>query len=178
MTLFISRLLLVLSVSINAFAFEFIDVKQGVNGVDLNIDGRMDYVLLAQYDNNKSHPNQSITFYIQKPEGGYSIMPSVVGNEFTYFALSLAGTNEMVNGFSLLNFNGHVYFATADKKARSPYDYQKFAYTLYKFMTSDDHPGAPLYSWIKVDKANSLNEYMSSDESFVELGLHFFKSEY
>jgi len=63
-------------------AFGLISLQQGVNSIDVNNDGLMDYVFLAQFDNNKSHPSVSITFYIQKPEGGYSLMPSIVDQEF------------------------------------------------------------------------------------------------
>ncbi|MBQ0785796.1 MAG: hypothetical protein KBT66_16350 [Amphritea sp.] len=45
-------------------------------------------------------------------------------------------------------------------------------------LESDDQLGVPLYSRIKIDTANSLNQYLSSDESFGEFELPLFKSEY
>ena len=67
-----------LSISFNLLAFDLVKMKQGANSIDLNGDGRIDYFLLAHYDNNKSHPSLAVTFYVNKPDGGYSIMPSIV----------------------------------------------------------------------------------------------------
>uniref|UniRef100_UPI00135B246F carbapenem self-resistance protein CarG family protein n=1 Tax=Candidatus Halocynthiibacter alkanivorans TaxID=2267619 RepID=UPI00135B246F len=156
--------------SFNANAFNLIELNQGVNNVDLNDDGLIDYALLAQYDNNKSHLSQTITFYVHKPEGGYSIMPSIVDDEFPYFSLSLSGSTVTVSGFSLVRYKDKIYFSTADKSIINAYDDQFFDYVLYEFISSDEHPGTPLFHWQKVFSATSINKYNSANQAFTELG--------
>jgi len=162
-----------LTISFNIFAFDLVDMKQGVNSIDLNGDGRTDYFFLAHYDNNKSHPSLTVTFYVNKPDGGYSMMPSIVKDEFPYFSLALSGSNVTVNGFALMRDRENVYFITVNKALISAYDQQKFYFTLYKFIQNEDNPGVPLYSWEKLTEAISRNKYFSAEESFVELESHF-----
>lgn len=175
----IKRLFLavLLCASFSAFALDLIQMKQGVNSADLNGDGRVDYFFLAQYDNNKSHPSKTITFYIQKPEGGYSIMPSIVQHEFTYFSLSLSGSNIAVSDFSLVRDKEKFYFVTSDKISINAYDKQTFNFTLYQFVENEDNPGASLYSWEKTAEATSSSKYISAIDSFKELELHFSTAE-
>ena len=163
-----------LSISFNIFAYDLVEMNQGVNSIDLNGDGRMDYFFIAHYDNNKSHPSLTVTFYVNKPDGGYSIMPSIVKHEFPYFSLSLSGSNVTVSGFSLVRDKKNVYFITSNKTIINAYDQQKFDYTLYKFIKNEDNPGASLYSWEKVSETTSYGKYLSAKDSFVELESHFF----
>jgi len=151
------------------YAFGLIPLQQGVNSIDINNDGLMDYAFLAQFDDNKSHPSNSITFYIQKPEGGYSLMPSIVDQEFPYFSLSLSGSDVMVSGFTLIHKQGKVLFTTADKSIISAYDKHKINYTFYEFIEDDDHPGVPLYRWRKITSASSTGTYIAVNESYSEL---------
>ncbi len=176
--LFINRIVLAclfFSLALSVSAESLIKIKQGVNNIDLNDDGRNDLVLLAHYDNNKSHPSQAISFYINKPEGGYSIMPSIEKSQFSYFDLALSGSNVRVSSFALFRQSNKVFFVTADKQIISAYDPEHFAYTLYELIESDDHPGIPLYQWIKKSSATSTYKYLSAEESFTELNLHFSK---
>lgn len=179
MSIFFNRLwtTLLIFISFSTSAVELIEMKQGSNTEDLNGDGRLDYFFLAQHDNNKSHPSQTITFYIQKPEGGYSIMPSIVKNEFSYFSLSLSGSNVTVSSFALIRDQEKVYFVTASKVSMNAYDRQKFNYSLYQFIENEDNPGAALYSWGKKDEATSINQYQSANDAFAEVGLHFSNAE-
>jgi len=151
------------------YAFGLIPLQQGVNSIDLNNDGLMDYAFLAQFDNNKSHPSNSITFYIQKPEGGYSLMPSIVDQEFPYFSLSLSGSDVMVSGFQLIRDESKIFFTTADKNIISAYDKHKISYAFYEFIEDDDHPGAPLFRWRKIASASSTKTYIAVNESYSEL---------
>jgi hypothetical protein len=143
---------------------------------DLNGDGRIDYFLLAHYDNNKSHPSLTVTFYVNKPDGGYSIMPSIVEDEFPYFSLALSGSNVTVSGFTLMRDRENVYFVTANKALINAYDQQKYHFTLYKFIENEDNPGTPLYSWEKLTESISHSKYLSAENSFVELESHFLNS--
>jgi hypothetical protein len=163
----------VLSASLHASSL--LEIKQGANTLDLNGDGRSDLVVLAHYDNNKSHPSQSISFYVNKPEGGYSIMPSIDEKQFSYFDLALSGSNVKVSGFALFQHHNKVFFVTSDKQTISAYDPDEFTFTLYELSESDDHPGIPLYQWIKVSSASSTAQYLSAEESFTELTSQFFK---
>jgi len=158
-----------LFISFDTFALSIISLQQGVNNIDLNNDGLTDYVLVAQYDNNKSHPSDTITFYVQKPEGGFSIVPSIVEGEFSYFSLSLSGSNVMISGLSLVRNGTVVYFTTADKSVISAYDKHPIHYSFYQLLENDDHPGVPLYQWYKVSSASSNQPYLSVEESFKEL---------
>jgi len=151
------------------YAFGLISLQQGVNSIDVNNDGLMDYVFLAQFDNNKSHPSVSITFYIQKPEGGYSLMPSIVDQEFPYFSLSLSGSDVMVSGFTLIQDEGKIFFTTADKNIISAYDKHKINYAFYEFVEDDDHPGIPLFRWRKIASTSSTHAYIAVNESYSEL---------
>ena len=162
-----------LTISFNIFAFGLVSMKQGVNSIDLNGDGRIDYFFLAHFDNNKSHPSLTVTFYVSKPDDGYSIMPSIVEGEFSYFSLALSASNVTVSGFTLMQDKENVYFVTVNKTLINAYEQQRFYFTFYKLIQNENNPGVPLYSWEKLNETISHDKYFSAENSFVELESHF-----
>lgn len=176
MSEFISRLVffcLCLVLTSTAGASGLLGIKQGANQIDLNGDGRNDLVLLANFDNNKSHPSQVISFYINKPDGGYSILPSIDENQFSYFDLALSGSNVKVSSFALYKARNQVFFITSDKQTINAFDQDNFSFNVYALRESDEHPGIPLYQWVKLSSVMSHGKYLSAEESFSELNTHF-----
>lgn len=164
----VSVLILFLLASLRANAIEPLLLNSGQNLMDLNADGTVDSVFLAQDDNNTSHPNPGITFFILKPEGGYSMPPAVKGGGFTNFKLLLAVTNELLIDFRLYHYLDQFYFVTAEKKGSDPYASALVLLTLYQLEKMDDHPGASLYSWQPHSSMTTINTYHSVDSAFNE----------
>ncbi|AUH00098.1 CpmJ protein [Prodigiosinella confusarubida] len=154
----------------NAYALTPVTLKNGVNQLDINQDGLKDYVVLAQFDNNTSHPNLGLTFFIHRPDGGYSIMPVTNSSEFTWFDYRLSASADfLVQDNRLFKIKKHYYLVTARKTEEDLFDVGKVSLTIYRFKVSRDDPGVPLYEWSMSKTVTAQRSYQSADEAYQEV---------
>ncbi len=162
--------LILLTTASAAQAMIPMELHSGPNKTDLTGNGLTDYIFVAHYDKNTSHPDRGITFYIAKPEGGYSIMPvpETAGTSFTYFDQSLSVTNHLVTDYRLYQTPQQTLFVTAHKRGADPFTPQPVLFTIYRLKQSEDYPGVPLFSWHLVSSLTSEDRYISADLAFKE----------
>lgn len=145
-------------------------LKEGINRLDLNHDGLLDYVIVARFDNNTSHPNLGKTFFIHRPDGGLSIMPVANSERFTWFDYRLSADAEFLIEDNQLFRRGNTFWLiNAEKKGESPYDRNPFQLSYYRFTQSDDDPGVPLYQWSLMKKTITQNSYDSATQAWAEV---------
>lgn len=145
-------------------------LKQGINPLDINDDGRQDYVVVAQFDNNTSHPNLGLTFFVDRGDGGLSIMPVANSERFTWFDYRLSADAEFLIEDNQLFRRGNTFWLiNAEKKGESPYDRNPFQLSYYRFTQSDDDPGVPLYQWSLMKKTITQNSYDSATQAWAEV---------
>lgn len=156
--------------SSTAAALSSVALKDGINQVSLNQDGGKDYVVVAQFDNNTSHPNLGLTFFIQRPDGGYSIMPVANSNAFTWFDYRLsAAADFLVQDNRLFLSGGRYFLVSARKEGENAFDPANVILTIYGFSSSQDDPGVPLYEWSERQRVVTKNTYQSVDEAYKEV---------
>ncbi|MEH2921862.1 CpmJ protein [Samsonia erythrinae] len=145
-------------------------LKDGINRLDLNQNGGKDYVVVAAFDNNTSHPNLGMTFFVSRPDGGHSIMPVANSNTFTWFDYRLsAAADFLVQDNRLFQSGAHYFLVTARKQGENVFDPTKVLLTIYAFKTSRDDPGVPLYEWSALKSVVTQNNYQSVDEAYKEV---------
>ncbi|MBA0168722.1 CpmJ protein [Pectobacterium sp. CFBP8739] len=162
--------LLFCAISGAAAAFSPVTLKDGINRLDLNQDDGEDYVVVAQFDNNTSHPNLGMTFFVQRPDGGHSIMPVANSDTFTWFDYRLSATADFLVQDNRLFLSGKRYFlVTASKQGENIFDFTKVMLTIHDFKSSQDDPGVPLYEWSVRKRVVTQQSYQSADEAYKEV---------
>ncbi|XTZ37436.1 carbapenem self-resistance protein CarG family protein [Salmonella enterica] len=157
-------------VSCNASALSPVALKDGINKLDLNQDGKADYIVVAQFDNNTSHPNLGLTFFVNRPEGGMSIMPVTNSDTFTWFDYRLSAAADFLIADNRLFREGKVYFlVTAQKSGANLFDPAQVELTFYRFSESRDDPGVPLYEWKKVKTQLTTKQYQSASLAYQDI---------
>ena len=158
------------AMSSTAAALSTVALKDGINRLDLNQDGGKDYVIVAQFDNNTSHPNLGLTFFIKRPDGGHSIMPVANSDMFTWFDYRLsAAADFLVQDNRLFLSAKHYFLVTAKKQGENVFDPAKVILTIYRFTESQNDPGVPLYEWSERKRLVTQNTYQSVDEAYKEV---------
>ncbi|MBA0216577.1 CpmJ protein [Pectobacterium brasiliense] len=158
------------AISSTAAALSPVALKDGINRVDLNQDGEQDYVVVAQFDNNTSHPNLGMTFFVRRPDGGHSIMPVANSNTFTWFDYRLsAAADFLVQDNQLFLSGGRYFLVSARKEGENAFDPAKVILTIYGFHSSQDDPGVPLYEWSERKRVVTQDTYQSVDEAYQEV---------
>nr|WP_310617705.1 CpmJ protein [Pantoea cypripedii] len=147
-----------------------VTLKPGINYMDLNHDGIKDMVVMAQFDNNTSHPNLGLTFIVSCPNGGYCIMPVANSNLFTWFDYRLSADAEfLVQDNRLYKFRNRYFLMTATKKGENAFEPGKTELRTYRFTESRDDPGVPLYDWVLHKTQLTKNAYQSASEAWQEV---------
>ena len=158
------------SMSGTAAALSPVALKDGINCLDFNQDGKKDFVVVAQFDNNTSHPNLGLTFFIKRPDGKLSIMPVANSNTFTWFDYRLsAAADFLVQDNSLFLSKKHYFLVTAKKQGEDIFDSSKVILTIYSFTKSQNYPGVPLYEWSEQKRLLTQNTYQSADDAYKEV---------
>ncbi|WAH61549.1 hypothetical protein LZ023_37705 (plasmid) [Pseudomonas silvicola] len=80
----------------------------GANNIDLNQDGIPDLLVSATFDNNTSHPSQTLSAFINK-NGNWFILPVPDDDGFTWSDFRLAGSSDKIIGFELHNIRAFYY---------------------------------------------------------------------
>lgn len=153
-----------------AAALSPVALKDGINRLDLNQDGGNDYAVVAQFDNNTSHPNLGLTFFIKRPDGMLSIMPVTNSDAFTWFDYRLsAAADFLVQNNRLFLSAKHYFLVTARKQGENVFDPTKVILTIYGFTESQNDPGIPLYEWSERKRLVTQSTYQSVDEAYKEV---------
>ncbi|WP_413735081.1 carbapenem self-resistance protein CarG family protein [Sodalis sp. RH21] len=161
--------LLLFSACPQAASLSPVPLKPGPNLLDLNHDGRADYIMLAQFDNNTSHPSSGISFFIAKPDGGYSVVPVAGGEGFIWFDYRLSASALRIHGYRLYRDGVHYYLIGAHKTGEDLTDPQPVLFDVYQLEETRDDPGVPLYGWQLRHTFTSSRHYQSVDRAFVEI---------
>lgn len=147
-----------------------VTLRSGINSIDLNRDGLMDSVLVAEFDNNTSHPNMGLTFFVRTPEKTHNIMPVANSNLFTWFDFRLsADAGFLVQDNRLFTSGRHYFLVSALKKGDNLYESTPVELRVYRFTESRDDPGVPRYDWTLIRTMTSREKHLSADGAFAEL---------
>ncbi|WP_213994077.1 CpmJ protein [Sodalis sp. dw_96] len=141
----------------------------GANVLDINNDGCDDYIMLGQFDNNTAFPNRGMSFFIRKPDGGFSIVPVANNDYFIWFDYWLSASAIAVADTRLYRAGSHYYLVSAHKIGDDLSDTQPVSFNVYQLNETHHDPGMPLYSWQVMKTFSSSRPYLSVEQAFSEV---------
>ncbi|ORM62818.1 CpmJ protein [Pantoea rodasii] len=156
-----------------------VELLAGANNIDLNQDGVPDLLVSATFDNNTSHPSQTLSAFINK-NGNWYILPVPDDDGFTWSDFRLAGSSDKIIGFELHNIQG-VYYLIRAMKFSSNQDNDdmteaaKIKFSRYRVAESSEEPGAPVFYWQLSGSYTTSQTYDDVDQAFAQLKIDEFK---
>ncbi|MCW2488258.1 CpmJ protein [Candidatus Symbiopectobacterium sp. NZEC127] len=123
-----------------------VPLQQGVNNLALAHPTSADFAVLATFENNTSHPNRGLSFYIKTPDG-YSLVPLPNSDAFIWFDYRIAASRQKIFDFQLVRYPQGLRLITAEKVGEDLTDAQPVKLQRYVLQESHDDPGVPLYTW-------------------------------
>ncbi|MEC5344290.1 spore coat protein CotH [Brenneria populi] len=149
-------------------------LRDGVNRIDLNGDGTDDLLLRAVFDNNTSHPVNTLTIFIKDREGNYNIVPIPDGEGFTWGDFSLSASVIKIIDYRLYKENGRYYMVSANKvmdkrTGEDVSDALPVKLVRYELKANTDDPGVSAYFWDYIHAYVTARKYSSVDDAFAEL---------
>ncbi len=153
-----------------------IHLKIGVNNIDLNNDGIADTLFMATYDNNTSHPSETLTVFVKTGENWF-IVPVPDDDGFTLADFRLSGSALKVNGVELHRFKGIAYLIRAVKYAADGdiTDGSKVTFSRYKLAENNDDPGTSVFYWEAAGSYLTEQIFNSVDDAFQTLAMEKFR---
>ncbi len=138
-------------------------ISQGVNYLSLINHGKKDLAILSFFDNNTSHPNRGLSFYI-KDSHGYSIIPVPDSNVFIWFDYSLSASRINIFDYRLYHSPKGKKLISVQKRGDDLTAMQPIKVTVYKLVESHNDPGVPPYSWVIEKTLTTKERYGSAYE--------------
>ncbi|MDR7342204.1 hypothetical protein J2X14_000592 [Pantoea alhagi] len=126
-------------------------LKKGLNSIDLNDDGILDSVFSATYDNNTSHPSETLNIFIRQGQNWF-IVPVPDDDGFTWTDLRLSASTLKVSGTELHCYKKRVYLIRAVKYAGSSgdgdlTDKSRVRFSRFRLEENNDDPGTSVFYW-------------------------------
>ncbi|MBC8952721.1 spore coat protein CotH [Xenorhabdus sp. PB62.4] len=169
-------LLIFLSFNIFAHGSSKVVLKDGVNFIDLNGDGIKDIIFHAEFDNNTSHPNNTLTIFIKNKNGNYNIVPIPHDVGFTWFDFRLSASPIKITDYELRKEKGYYYMVIAHKiydklTNDNVFDELPVKFSRYDIKTNHEVPGVSIFYWDYTSFYITKNKYKSVDDAFIEFNL-------
>ncbi|MCS3429714.1 carbapenem self-resistance protein CarG family protein [Klebsiella sp. BIGb0407] len=148
-----------------------VTLREGVNMLDINGDGIKDLVVYSKFENNTSHPNQTMTIFVVDRQGKYHILPVANDTGFTWSDFILSASTIKIADYALYKKQKGYFIVSAQKKAGGKYgddmsDALPVKFTRYDMNTDQNAPGVPLYSWEHKSSYVTTEKYPDTDEAF------------
>ncbi|MEL7696481.1 MULTISPECIES: carbapenem self-resistance protein CarG family protein [Pantoea] len=154
-----------------------IDLNSGLNSIDLNSDGIADAVFSATYDNNTSHPSETLSIFIRQGENWF-IVPVPDDEGFTWTDLKLSASALKVGGIELHRDKDKIYLIRAVKYAegggdltdKSPVKFSRF-----RLEENRSDPGTSVFYWESAGLYLTEQNFDDVDEAFQHLEMEKFR---
>lgn len=146
----------------SSVGLSLVPLQPGVNTLALAHPTSEDFVVLATFENNTSHPNRGVSFYIKTPDG-YSLVPIPNSDAFIWFDYRIAASRQKIFDFQLVRYPQGVRLITAEKVGEDLTDAQPVKLQRYVLQESHDDPGVPLYTWHEEKSVVTTQSYEDVD---------------
>lgn len=148
-----------------------IELKEGLNRIDLNNNGSDDYVMASVYDRNMSYSNNALTFYIRLPNGELNIVPTADQNTFTWLDQRIFSGSITIRDNRLFQDGENVLLVVAKKHGENAgmFGPGLFTFEIYRFQEFSQHPGSPLHAWSLYQTVESAEPYVYSEQAYQEI---------
>lgn len=155
-------------------------LKDGINMLDINGDGVKDLVVYSRFENNTSHPNDTLTLFMIDSQGKYHIVPVANDMGFTWSDFMLSASTTKIADYALYKKSDGYFMISAHKLTGGNYgedvaDALPVKFTRYDMNSHQDSPGVPLFSWEYKSAYISAEKYQDIDEAFQQFNLTMLK---
>lgn len=159
---------------------DYVPLKNGINLIDINADGLKDIIFSARYDNNTSHPSQTITVFIKNIHGGYNIVPYPESSGFTWSDFSLSASTTKIYGYKLIRWKNKYFMVSAEKfvtaqNSSDVSDSMRVKVKRYVMVESRNDPGVPAFQWNLAGSYITKESYNDVDDALKEIKMDAFK---
>ncbi|MCC8423226.1 carbapenem self-resistance protein CarG family protein [Photorhabdus thracensis] len=146
-----------------------VNLKDGINLIDLNGDGKKDVVFYAKFENNTSHPSNTLTVFIKNESGKFNIVPLPNDTGFTWFDFKLSASEIKVQDYELRVKNGVYYIILSIKQKKGDiFESSPIEFIIYKMAYNDADAGISDYYWAYFDKFVTKRKYKSVNHAISE----------
>ncbi|MFI0474053.1 hypothetical protein ACGLWX_15170 [Halomonas sp. HMF6819] len=157
-----------------AAASSHIELDAGINSIDLNGNGREDYVVASIFDRNMSYSHHALTFFIRLPSDEFAIVPATDRDTFTWLDHRVFSGAIIVRDNQLFESEGEVFLVVARKHLEETdvFGPGHFTFEVYGLREFSQHPGTPLYQWSLLKTFESTEPHLSAEQAFEEIDDH------
>lgn len=156
-----------------------INLEKGLNSIDLNNDGIPDTIFSATYDNNTSHPSDTLNIFIRQGKE-WLIVPVPDDDGFTWTDLKLSASTLKISGTELHRYKESVYLIRAIKYASSDgggdlTDKTRVRFSRFRLRESRDDPGTSVFYWEPAGLYFTEQTFDEVNEAFETLDMEKFR---
>ncbi|MGF7483718.1 carbapenem self-resistance protein CarG family protein [Providencia sp. SP181] len=158
--------------------YSAIKLNDGINYLTLKDDNATIIIFSAIFNNNTSHSNHTVTFFV-KNNNNWSIIPSPDDNGFIWSDFILSASGIKIANFRLYKNKDQYYIVKGVKVTSHSHedltDSTKVNFTGYKLSTNQSDPGVSNYFWLFLGSYITNDTYIDIDDAFNFLDMRFFK---
>jgi len=159
---------------------DYVSLKNGINLIDINADGVKDIVFSAIYDNNTSHPSQTINVFIKNKHGGYNIVPYPEASGFTWADVSLSASTTKIYDYKLIRSQKKYFMVSAEKfvtaqNGSDVSDLTRVKISRYIMVEGGNDPGIPAFQWNQAGSYITKEKYNDVDDALKNIKMDDFK---
>ncbi|MFE0588089.1 carbapenem self-resistance protein CarG family protein [Pantoea vagans] len=176
---FIMLTTILISLPASSQADTRVHLNKGLNSIDLNGDGIPDTVFSATYDNNTSHPSETLNVFIRQGKNWF-IVPVPDDDGFTWADLRLSASALKISGTELHRYKGRVYLIRAVKYAGSAgggnlTDKTRVRFSRFRLEENNDDPGTSVFYWDPAGIYLTEHTFDEVNEAFQILDMEKFR---
>lgn len=176
---FIMLTAMLISLPVSSQADTRIYLNKGLTNLDLNNDGIPDAVFAATYDNNTSHPGETLNIFIRQGKNWF-IVPVPDDDGFTWTDFRLSASALKISGTELHRYKGRVYLIRANKYAGSSgsvdvTDKSRVRFSLFRLEENTDDPGTSVFFWDPAGVYITKQSFDDVDDAFKTLDIEKFR---
>lgn len=159
---------------------EYVSLHSGQNVIDINADGLKDILFIADYDNNTSHPSQTMNIFIKNKQGGYNSVPCPQASGFTWADIRLSASGVKIYDYRLLVYHNGYSVVSAEKFATDNDGSDVLNSGLvrinrYVITEGENDPGVPAFQWSLAGSYITKEKFNDVDEALKNINMDEFK---
>ncbi|AWK40816.1 MULTISPECIES: carbapenem biosynthesis protein CpmG [Photorhabdus] len=168
-------LIFILLFSFEAFSHcgNKVNLKDGINLIDLNGDGKKDVIFYAKFENNTSHPSNTLTVFIKNKNGKFNIVPLPNDTGFTWFDFKLSASEIKIQDYELRVKNGVYYIIFFRKKNNDDDIFGEYPveFIKYDIKYNNEVPGISNYYWDYTKSYLTKKKYKNVSDAMTEYNM-------
>ena len=155
-----------------------IHLNKGMTSFDLKNDGISVTVFSATYDNNTSHPSDTLNVFIKKGKNWF-ILPVPDDDGFTWTNFRLSASTLQISGYELHRYKRRIYIIRAVKYTSNSGDGDltdklRVRFSRFRLEENTNDPGTSVYYWAPAGIYHTEQTFEEVNQAFQTLDMEKF----